>query len=299
MTRVMSDGDNSAEVSPILRAGSIAIIALQIGYMVLGRVVYPLTFARTSPFHIASITLGLIAFVTALTPRAMRNWRAITLLVCTAIFASTAYMSVIDGDCDPLVPSIVLFFFGAGALLPWGPRWQAALEVGGAIALLGYSMHAADPASSVTLDWTTVVGALVLSQITAIHGARYRQKLAEQLAALARNHRLLVREMDLRAEVASARERDHARLQASEAMLRKVFEASPDNISINSLVDGRFIAVNDTYQVAGYTREDVMGSSVDRTCDVARGRADEPVSREHSENRPGQEHGDHAATQGL
>ena len=45
-------------------------------------------------------------------------------------------------------------------------------------------------------------------------------------------------------------------------MLRKVFEASPDNISINSLVDGRFIMVNDTYQVAGYTRDDVMGNSV-------------------------------------
>ena len=90
----------------------------------------------------------------------------------------------------------------------------------------------------------------------------YRRKLAEQLAALAEHDRLLSREMDLRAEIASARERDHIRLQASEAMLRKVFEASPDNISINSLVDGRFIMVNDTYQVAGYTRDDVMGNSV-------------------------------------
>jgi PAS domain S-box-containing protein len=261
-TRVMDDGDNSAEVSSILRAGSIAIIALQIGYMVLGRIVYPLTFAKTSPFHIASITLGLIAFATALSPRAMRNWRAISLLVCTAIIASTAFMTLIDGDCDPLVLSIMLLFFGAGALLPWSPRWQAALEVGGAIAMLGYSMHATDSTSSVTLDWTMVLGAMVLSQTTAIHGARYRQKLAEQLAALATNHCLLIREMDLRAEVAAARESDHARLQASETMLRTVFEASPDNISINSLVDGRFIAVNDAYQVAGYTREDVMGSSV-------------------------------------
>jgi PAS domain S-box-containing protein len=262
MTRVMDDADNSAEVSSILRTGALAVIALQIGYMVLDRIVSPDNFARTSPFHIASITLGLIAFVTALSPHAMRNWRANSLLIYTAIIASTAFIAVIDGECDPLVASIVLFSFGAGALLPWGPRWQAALEVGEAIAMLGYSMHTADTTLSVADDWTTVVGALVLSQITAIYSARYRQKLAEQLAALARNHRLLVREMDLRAEIASARERDHIRLQASEAMLRKVFEASPDNISINSLVDGRFIAVNDTYQVAGYTRDDVMGNSV-------------------------------------
>ncbi len=261
MTRVLDDGDNFVGVSSLLRAGSLAIIALQIGYMVLGRIVYPLTFARTGPFHIASITLGLIAFMTAPSPRAVRNWRAISLLIYAAIIASTAVMTMVDGDCDPLVLSLVLFFFGAGALLPWGPRWQAALEVAGVIAMLGYSTHTADTTSSVTIDWTTVAGALVLSQITAIHGAHYRRKLGEQLAALARNHRLLIREMDLRTEAAAARERDHVRLQASE-MLRKVFEASPDNIALNSLVDGRFIAVNDTYQVAGYTRADVMGANV-------------------------------------
>ena len=53
--------------------------------------------------------------------------------------------------------------------------------------------------------------------------------------------------MDLRAEVGGCAERDHVRLQASESMLRKVFEASPDNIAVNSLADGRFIAVNDEY----------------------------------------------------
>jgi PAS domain S-box-containing protein len=114
----------------------------------------------------------------------------------------------------------------------------------------------------VTLDWTRVLGALALSQITAVHGARYRRKMAEHLAALARNHRLLIHEMDRRAETASARERDHIQRQTSETMLRKMFEASPDNIAVNSLADGRFILVNDEYQVAGYTRDDVIGSSV-------------------------------------
>ena len=154
------------------------------------------------------------------------------------------------------------------------------------------------PTLSVANDWTTVVGALVLSQITAIHGARYRQKLAEQLAALARNHRLLVREMDLRAEIASARERDHARLQASEAMLRKVFEASPDNI-VDQQPGRRTFHCRQRHLPGRWLHaRRCDGEQRDRTCDVARGRADEPVSREHSENRPGQEHGDRAAPQG-
>jgi PAS domain S-box-containing protein len=192
----------------------------------------------------------------------MRNWRAMALLVCMAIIASTARIALIDGNSDVLVASIVLCLFAAGALLPWSPRWQAALGASGVIAMSGYSMHAADLDSGLALDWTRIVAAMTIAQIAAIHGARYRRKFADQVAALADNQRLLISEIALRTEAAAARERDHSQLQASEAMLRKVFEASPENIAINSLVDGRFIAVNEAYDVAGYTRDDVMGASI-------------------------------------
>ena len=65
--------------SSMLRASSSAIVAFQIGYTVLDRIEYPLMFAQNRPLHIASIALGLIAFMIALSPRAMRNWRAISL----------------------------------------------------------------------------------------------------------------------------------------------------------------------------------------------------------------------------
>ncbi len=128
--------------------------------------------------------------------------------------------------------------------------------------MLGYSTHTADPNPRIAISWLMLLSAALLSQLSAAVGARYRRKFADQLAALAENHRLLKREMTLRAETASALERDHDRLQASESMLRKVFEASPDNIAINRLSDGRFIAVNDEYRVGGYTRGDVMGTNV-------------------------------------
>jgi len=197
-----------------------------------------------------------------LSPRAMLHWRAIALTICSSILAITAWIGAINSDGDVLVASILLSFLGSGALIPWNPRWQAAFNVSGALALLGYSMQTADPNPRLAIAWMMVVSAALLSQLSAVHGARNRRKLAEQLAALAENHRLLRREMNLRAEVASALERDHVRLQASEAMLRKVFEASPDNIAVNRLSDGRFIAVNDAYRVAGYTRDDVMGTDV-------------------------------------
>ena len=197
-TRVMDDGDNIGSLSPMARAASLVIIAFQLGYTALDRIEYPLTFPRTGLLHAASISLGLIALVAAMSPRSMRNWRAFALFICVAIIASAARIAVIDGDCDVLVGSIVLFLFAAGTLLPWGPRFQAALGASAALAMLGYSIHAADPNSSLVIDWTRVVGAIALAQIAAVHNTRYRRKLAEQVAALAENQRLLMVEMDLR-----------------------------------------------------------------------------------------------------
>ncbi len=108
---VTGAGDNSEWVSPILRAGAFAIIAFQIGYTVLDSGEFPQNFARTLPLHIASMTFGLIAVITTLSPRLMRNWRAISLAIYSSIMASMAWIAVINGNSDVLVASIVLFFF--------------------------------------------------------------------------------------------------------------------------------------------------------------------------------------------
>ncbi len=277
---VAGTGDNSEWALPMLRAGAFAIIAFQIGCAVLDGVEYPQTFARTLPLHIASITLGLVAIIATLSPRAMRNWRAIALAVCSLILLSTAWIAAINGNSDVLLASILLFFFGAGALVPWNPRWQAALEAMGALALLAYSIRTSDPNARIATNWLMLFSAVLLSQATAIHGTRYRIKLAEQLAALAENHRLLRREMDLRAETASALERDHERLQASEAMLlsareelsrqvkalsaseetfRKLFDANLDSMALTA-PDGTYINVNREFvRSSGYSREETVG----------------------------------------
>ena len=257
----MGARDGAAKVAA-LRTGSFAVLAFQAGYTLLDSVEYPLSFARTAPLHIAGMLVGMVAFITTMAPRAMRNWRELMLAICAATIASVAWIAAINSDSDVLVASILMFSFSAGALSPWSPRWQAALEGCAAIALLGYSMGTADPNPHIAITWTMVVTAATLSLLSSAHGMRYRRKLAEQLAALAEKGRMLRSEMDLSAEVAAERRSDLVLLRASEAMLRNIFEASPDNIAVNRLSDGRFIAVNDDYQVAGYTRDEVMASSV-------------------------------------
>jgi PAS domain S-box-containing protein len=52
------------------------------------------------------------------------------------------------------------------------------------------------------------------------------------------------------------------RLRTSEAMLRKVFQASPDCITVTRLADGAFQAVNDSFvRQFGFTREDAIGKT--------------------------------------
>ncbi len=48
------------------------------------------------------------------------------------------------------------------------------------------------------------------------------------------------------------------RAEQNEARMRKIFEACPDTICINSLRDGRFIDINPRFDQTGYSREEVM-----------------------------------------
>ena len=105
---------NFALVSPILRAGSLAIVAFQAGYTLLDRAEYPQNFAQTGALHVAGVVLGLLALAAALSPWAIRRWRPLALAVCSSSIAITASIAVIDSDSDVLVASIFLFFFGAG-----------------------------------------------------------------------------------------------------------------------------------------------------------------------------------------
>jgi PAS domain S-box-containing protein len=250
---------NFALVSPILRAGSLAIVAFQAGYTLLDRAEFPQNFPLTGSLHIEGIVLGLLALAASLSPWVIGRWRQLVLAACASSIAITAWIAVIDGDSDVLVAAIFLFFFGAGSVIPWSPRWQAALETSGLLALLGYSTITANPGSNLAIAWTMVISALVLSQMIAVQNTRYRYKLAEHLWALATNHRLLVREMELRAAESTARERDHLRLQESETMLRRLFDANLDSMTLNT-TDGTYIDVNQEFvRCTGFSREEAIG----------------------------------------
>ena len=65
----LSDADNARLAAWMLRVGAVAIMAFQIAYLVLDAIEFPRTFAATVSLHIAGLVLGLVLFVTALSPR--------------------------------------------------------------------------------------------------------------------------------------------------------------------------------------------------------------------------------------
>ena len=117
----------------MLRAGAFAIIVFQIGYALLTAGISADLGENSAASYRKHYAGPGCAHGNAL-PACIRNWRAIALAVCSLILLSTAWIAAINGNSDVLIASILLFFLGAGALFPWNPRWQAALEAMGALA---------------------------------------------------------------------------------------------------------------------------------------------------------------------
>jgi PAS domain S-box-containing protein len=63
-------------------------------------------------------------------------------------------------------------------------------------------------------------------------------------------------ERQLKAEI-ERRDQLEARMRMSEEKLRKIIEASPESIAINSMVDGRYIETNAQFRTIGYSDEEV------------------------------------------
>ena len=82
-----------------------------------------------------------------------------------------------------------------------------------------------------------------------------REELKAQVEALRASEERL-------RKAAHGREEVEHRLRQSEAMFRKVFDTSIDIIGINSVIDGRFIAVNRSHlEFTGLDAKDVLGRS--------------------------------------
>lgn len=242
---------------PLFRVGTLLVVFFHVFFLALSAWLsgHDLS-GRLLSLHLFNIGTGLLGFLLTYAKFFPRFWRPLTFALCCSLVISSSWMAAISHQPDSLAFEIVLLLTGTGALVRWGLGWQASYT---AVSLTCYALVAglipADPRG--VLPWLAILTATGISHFGVALSERYRRQIESGVKKL--------QEEGARREAAIAeREETHQQLVQSETKLRKVFEASPDTICINSMVDGRYIDVNNFFLLTGYTRDEALGQSSQR-----------------------------------
>ncbi len=217
-------------------------------------------------FPIFTGVVTALVFGVSFTTWFTRHWRGISLGLCSAVLASLTWATTLTKQDDILFCSYLLFITSTGGLVPWEDRWQVAFNLI-AVGLWSVGAHAIGAKGALLwLRSLAILAGLALSQaMSALRNYRRRQADV-RIVALAESRHELMAEAERRAAVIARLERTEKQLRQSEEKLRKVFEASPDVIAINSLVDGRCIEVNPAFEKTGYRKDEALKLSAGDHC---------------------------------
>ncbi len=171
-----------------------------------------------------------------------RNWRTVAMAFCLILIASRTLSTLAINQDVPLMRALFVLILSTAVLVPWNARWQSVLTLAGVIAFV---IAAGDGVVGplTTNRW------LVLGVIAAF---------ALSFTALKDHYRA----QSILIETLLDKEK---RLAKSEAMLRTLFDAVPDIVTLTRFSDGKVIETNDELlRRTGLTREQALSTSVTR-----------------------------------
>ena len=238
----------------IARTGALLVVASQFLYLGWDASVCGLHSVRLMLCHGSNILVGCIALGLTLSNRPWLaiHWRTLAFWICTAEIAGMAQISVITGESESLFVAGMLFIVASGSTLPWEPKWQAAFNLVPLAALALSLPYTRDGVGG--FQWVEIFCAVVYAQVTNLTLAGYRE------ASLGRLLGLRATEERLRAEIVN-RQHTADMLAESEAMLRTIFDATVDLITIVRFSDAELIDVNAAIEHYGFTRAMVLGTT--------------------------------------
>ncbi|MBF6560064.1 MAG: response regulator [Candidatus Binataceae bacterium] len=238
----------------LVRAAALIIIVFQLGYTLLDLHYHAVAMSWPMwALHGLNLAAGIVGLIIAYLPgrRVLANWAALAFAMCTTVIAGMVGLSLLTGAIIPMYISLSLFVVGSGALLPWGPGYQAAFST---LAIAGSSIAVlyAPDGNYLNIFWILgMLSAGYLAQFTVMLGQRLRRELNAQVAQLRASEGCLQAE-------AQERERTARKLADSEATLRRVFDATPDTIVVARYADGSYIEMNQAAADFGYSRTEML-----------------------------------------
>ncbi len=178
--------------------------------------------------------LGASTVALTFTSRFARKWRPVTFLAVSALVASDTVLGTVGHEPKLLFISLILLMVGTGSLLPWSIRLQLSFNL---LCLTAWVTQT---------FWVPSLDGLGLYKLVALSTA----------AALAwfscyARHRY-VRE----------HEESERAVRESEGILRQIFDANTDGITLIDLATRRVQVVNEHFlRISGFSREEVIGKT--------------------------------------
>ena len=231
---------NVWQLNALLRTGLAVVFLFEIGsWLEVARFQTALLHTER-PFFIFDIALVGMGLCLTYFQWFRSNWRPVTMAFCLILVASRTLSTLAIDQDEPLVLALFVLVLGTAVLVPWSARWQGLLSLA---SLTAFAIAAADGVVE-TGDlhrWLVLaaIGAFALS-FTALKGY-YRSQTILIDALLDKEERLA----------------------KNQAMLRTLFDAVPDIVTLTRFSDGKLFEINEEFlKRSGLDREAALATSV-------------------------------------
>ncbi len=248
----------------LLRAGAALLAGFELIYFVIDQYIPPPLTESATALHAGVVSINVLVLALTTSKWFEHHWRPVCFANLLAIYAMTLALRLLTGDAQPLFITVVLTLVGASALLPWPIRWQAGLSASALLVVMIPALTRESVGPEAAYRYLGVVMAIILGHFILAMRGRYRAELVAWMDSVRASRQKLADALAHNATIMAEREVAEHCLREGEAMLRKVFDAAPDNIAIARMSDGATLQVNREFLKTGYTREEVLGASAAR-----------------------------------
>jgi PAS domain S-box-containing protein len=192
------------------------------------------------PFFAFDIALVGAAFCLTYLKWFERNWRMVAMAFCLILIASRTMSAIAVNEDEPLVPALFVLVLGATALVPWSARWQGVLTLASLIAFTIATLDGVVESKEIQ-RWLVLAATMAFAMSFTALKDHYRSQA------------LLIEELLDKEK----------RLDKNQTVLRTVFDAVPDILTLTRFNDGKLLEVNDEFlRRTGLSREEALATSV-------------------------------------